>query len=122
MIIGALASLILYFFARDISWLFLKEQEGLLGGIAYLRIVSLSQIFMCMEILIAGAFAGYGKTLLPSIVIAVVTLIRLPLGIFLSSIYGVEGVWWAIALTSMTKGVLLFIAFYVFVNKWSQIK
>lgn len=122
MIIGALASLILYFFARDISWLFLKEQEGLLGGIAYLRIVSLSQIFMCMEILIAGAFAGYGKTLLPSLVIAVVTLIRLPLGIFLSSIYGVEGVWWAITLTSMAKGILLFIAFYIFVNKWSHIK
>jgi len=120
-IIGVIASFILYFFAKDLAQLFLKEQEGLVGGIAYLRIISLSQVFMCMEILIAGAFAGYGKTLFPSLIIAVVTLVRLPLGVFLSAGYGVEGVWWAIALTSMLKGILLSIAFYIFVNRWSQI-
>ncbi len=120
-LIGVLSTVILYFFAQDISKLFLKEAAGISGGIAYLKILSLSQIFMCMEILIAGAFAGYGKTLYPSLIIAVVTLLRLPLGGFLSGLYGVEGVWWAITLTSMAKGILLSLAFYVFVTKWSRI-
>lgn len=76
-------------------------------GVDYLRILGFSQLFMCIEITTAGAFNGLGKTLPPSIVGIVLTTARIPLAIVLGASLGLNGVWWAITITSIAKGISL---------------
>lgn len=65
---GVFCSLVLIVFPQLIFQVFIQEAEVLPMGVDYLRILGVSQLFMCMEITTAGAFSGLGKTLPPSIV------------------------------------------------------
>ncbi len=77
-------------------------------GVDYLRILGYSQLFMCMEILTAGAFSAYGKTLPPSVISILFTSMRIPMAIFLGkTALGLNGVWASISLSSVFKGIVL---------------
>ena len=78
-------------------------------GVEYLQILAFSQAFMCLEYASAGAFQGIGKTTPPSIVSIVFTATRIPLAILLSSYIGLNGIWWALTVSSITKGLVLYI-------------
>lgn len=107
-VIGILATCLLIFAARPIFSIFIQEEEAILYGIDYLQILGVSQIFMCIEITTTGAFNGLGKTIPPSVVGIVLNLLRIPLAIMLSrTSLGLNGVWWAISITSIFKGVIL---------------
>ena len=71
---GVFCSLVLIVFPQLIFQVFIQEAEVLPMGVDYLRILGVSQLFMCMEITTAGAFSGLGKTLPPSIVSITLTL------------------------------------------------
>ena len=62
---------------------------------------------MCIEIATQGAFNGLGKTFPPSIVSIVFTSARIPMAVILSQFLGVNGVWWAISISSIIKGIVL---------------
>lgn len=113
-IVGIIASILLICFGRVIFSMFIPEEEAILGGIDYLRILGLSQIFMCIEITTAGAFRGLGNTVIPSFVSIVLTGARIPLAILLSAstLLGVNGVWWSITITSILKGIVLISLYY----------
>lgn len=104
---GIITTIILIVGAAPIFQLFIHEPEILPYGVDYLVILGFSQLFMCLEIATQGAFNGLGKTIPPSIVSIVFTSARIPLAILLSSFLGVNGIWWAISISSMFKGVLL---------------
>lgn len=108
-IIGIITSLLLIFAARPLFSIFVPgEEETILYGITYLRILGLSQLFMCIEATTAGAFNGLGKTVPPSIVGIVFNGLRIPAALFLSSTsLGLNGVWWAISISSIFKGSVL---------------
>ena len=108
-LIGILASLLLIFAARPLFSIFVPgEEETIRYGIVYLRILGLSQLFMCIESTTAGAFNGLGKTVPPSIVGIIFNGLRIPAALFLSSTsLGLNGVWWAISISSIFKGVVL---------------
>lgn len=53
------------------------------------------------------SFNGLGKTLPPSIVSIVFTSARIPMAIVLSHFLGVNGIWWAISISSIIKGTIL---------------
>ena len=74
----------------------------------YLKILGLSQLFMCTEAVTAGAFNGLGKTAPPSVVGITLNALRIPTALILSSTaLGLDGVWWAISVSSIFKGTLL---------------
>ena len=106
---GILTTVILVFLGEPIFRSFINEPEAILKGVDYLKILGYSQLFMCLEITVAGIFKGLGRTYIPSIIIAVLTGCRIPLAILLCSpdILGLNGVWWSITLSSMVKGILL---------------
>jgi Na+-driven multidrug efflux pump len=59
-----------------------------------------------------GALSGLGKTRLCSVISIVATGMRIPLAMILSgTALGLDGVWWALSVTSITKGILFYIAF-----------
>lgn len=116
-IIGIFASCLLIFFAGPVFSIFIPHEESIRYGIVYLRILGLSQLFMCIEITTAGAFNGLGKTVPPSIVGIVFNGLRIPGAIILSSTaLGLNGVWWAISISSIFKGIIL-AAWYIYLLK-----
>ncbi len=107
-VIGLFATALLVFGARPLFSIFISEPETIKYGIVYLRILGLSQLFMCIEGTTAGAFNGLGKTIPPSIVGIVFNGLRIPAALILSSTsLGLNGVWWAISLSSICKGTVL---------------
>ena len=71
---------------------------------------------MCIEIATQGAFNGLGKTLPPSIVSIVFTSARIPMAILFSHYLGVNGVWWAISISSIIKEIVL-VSWFILYSK-----
>ena len=117
-LVGLAATLLFLIFPEQIFALFLPEPEAVMKGAVYLRILGISQIFMCIEIVSGGAFKGMGRTVPPTVVSLIFTGLRIPLAIILSadSILGLEGVWWSMSLTSIVKGIVLPIWFVLFLH------
>jgi putative MATE family efflux protein len=117
--IGIAATVLLYFFAEPIFKVFIDDPVTIKMGASYLMIIATSQWFQTLEISNQGAFNGLGKTLYPSFVGVTFNLLRIPLAYFFSRDLGLglDGVWWAIAVSSMFKGLVLFGFFYFIVIK-----
>lgn len=105
---GVFCTIVLVFFPAPIFRIFIPEDTVLPMGVDYLRILGVSQLFMCMEITTAGAFSGLGRTLPPSIVSISLTTARIPLALLLiSTPLGLNGIWWSITISSICKGLVL---------------
>ena len=118
---GAITTSVLVFLPQYIFRVFIQEPEVIPLGVDYLRILGYSQLFMCMEILTAGAFSAYGKTLPPSVVSIVFTGLRIPMAILLGkTALGLNGVWWSISMSSVFKGVILAVLFFSFMKKFQK--
>lgn len=107
-IIGVFATVLLIFFSRPLFSIFIPEEEAIAYGVVYLRILGLSQFFMALEIITAGAFIGQGLTRPPSLVSIVFNTLRIPLALILSATsLDLNGIWWAICISSILKGTVL---------------
>lgn len=117
-VIGIFASLLLFFGAEFLFSIFISEEEAIIQGISYLRILAFSQFFMAIEIMSAGAFYGVGKPMPPAIIGIVFNLLRIPAALILSSTsLGLNGIWWAISISSIFKGLVLTSWYLVFLRK-----
>lgn len=116
-ITGLAATILLVFLGGEIFSLFLPNEDAIRLGETYLKILGYSQLFMCVEITAAGAFNGFGKTTIPSVVSIVFTALRIPLALFLSksTALGLDGVWWSISLSSFVKGILVTFLFWLLI-------
>lgn len=120
---GIFTTCALVFFPAQIFGIFITEPEVILLGVDYLRILGYSQLFMCVEILTAGAFSAYGRTVPPSIVGIIFTAMRIPMAIVLGkTTLGLNGVWTSISLSSVFKGTILVILYFFFVRKYEKRK
>lgn len=113
---GIFTSLLLILLAEPIFSIFIPEAEAIRQGAIYLRILGVSQLFMCLEIATSGAFNGLGRTMPPSVVSFVFTGLRVPAAFILSTdaMLGLSGIWWSISISSIIKGILL-VTWFVFV-------
>ena len=74
---------------------------------------------MMLEITMQGVFYGIGRTLPPAITSIVCNYMRIPLAILLVQTgLGVEGIWWAVCITTIAKGIVL-LSWFVFIKKKS---
>ncbi len=111
--VGLFASLLFFLFGSEIFALFFPtEPITVEAGALYLKILSYSQIFMCIEITTAGLFGGLGNTRIPSAIGIVFTSLRIPGAYLLSSFLGVRGIWWIITLSSIVKGICALLAVF----------
>jgi MATE family, multidrug efflux pump len=118
LMVGSAATFLFLVFPEQIFAIFLPEAEAISGGVVYLRILGLSQIFMCMEIISSGAFKGMGRTVPPTVVSLIFTGLRIPLALLISAenILGLEGVWWSVSISSIFKGIVLPLWFILFLH------
>lgn len=116
--LGITTTGIFLIFPRSIMSVFVDDPETIALGINYLRIIGLSQIFMCVEIVSMASFNGMGKTYIPASVSLIFTGMRIPAVIYITGAFamGLDGVWWTISLSSMIKGILLTSLFAVFIR------
>ena len=100
------------FFPKPISSLFFHEEEVIRLSIDYLQVIGFSEILLSVEMLTIGALSGLGRTKLCSIISILLTVMRIPLAMLLSGTsLGLNGIWWAITLSSVSKGIVFYIAF-----------
>ena len=68
---------------------------------------------MCVELMTVGALSGLGRTKLCSIISILLTGSRVPLAVMLSMTpLALNGIWWALTLSSVAKGILFVITFH----------
>ncbi len=119
--LSLLVSLCFLCFPQLILQPFLHEAASLDIGIHYLKILAFSQTLMSLELVANGTFAGYGKTLYPSLVCIFLTAARLPLSLLLTqSSLGLHGIWWAISISSICKGGVLTLSLPFFRRRYEE--
>lgn len=107
--IGIFAGILFFVFNRQIFSIFVTESEAIAAGGDYLKILSLSQLFMITESVTAGAFNGTGRTTPPALVGIIFTGLRIPMAYLLTTFpaLGLTGIWWSITISSILKGTVL---------------
>ena len=111
-IFGLACTLLFVFWGSDLFGLFVPEKAAYIAGGEFLRIDGYSMMFMMLEITMQGLFYGTGRTVPPAIISITFNTLRVPLAIFLGAAgLGITGVWWAISISSILKGITSFIWF-----------
>jgi Na+-driven multidrug efflux pump len=106
--LGVLISLAFFFFGKEIFGLFVPQPEAMIKGGEYLYIMAFCQVFMMLETTTLGMWNGYGRTTPPAVISITLNLARIPLALWLAPIMGITGVWWAITISSIAKGIISF--------------
>jgi putative MATE family efflux protein len=121
-LITGFISVMFFLFPRRISSFFISDPKVVTIAIDYLRILALSQVFMALEIVLEGSFSGAGNTVPPMTVSIPGSVLRVPLAYLIAIFWGVgvNGIWWAITLTSIAKGTTL--AFWFKQGNWKTKK
>lgn len=118
-IFGTLCTFLFIFYGNEIFSIFVPEQAAYEAGGVFLRIDGYSQLFMMLEITMQGVFYGIGRTVPPAIVSIVCNYMRIPLAILLVKMgMGVEGIWWAVSITTIAKGLVL-LSWFLLIKKKS---
>ena len=88
-----------------------------------MRIIGFSEMFMCVELMTVGAMSGMGKTMEASVITIILTAARIPLAILLGgTALGLNGIWWALTISSIVKGIIFFIVFQRIMRGWGTQK
>jgi putative MATE family efflux protein len=85
--------------------LFTTDPGVIADGSLYLRIVALAQIGQTFELVLEGALVGAGYTFWPMLVGTICTALRIPLAAWWSGTFGLFGIWLALSLTAVARGV-----------------
>ena len=110
---GIFITMMFVFQPKAIAHIFFHEPKAIMIAIGYLAIIGLSEAFMAVELMTVGALSGLGKTHLCSVISILFTGARIPLAIVLSgTLLGLDGIWWALSVTSIVKGIIFVCTFY----------
>ena len=116
--VGLFCTILFVFWGSDIFSLIVPEKEAYEAGGVFLRIDGYSMILMMLEITMQGLFYGTGRTVPPAIISIIFNFLRIPIAIGLTSLgLGINGVWWAISISSSLKGIVSFIWFRILQKK-----
>ena len=121
MIWGVFCTFLLIVFPKQIFQVFIPDPQVLSMGVSYLVILGFSQLFICIEITTSGAFQGLGRTLPPSLTGIILTAARIPMLLVLSkTALELDGIWWSISISSILKGIVLFLWFLFFMRSYGK--
>jgi putative MATE family efflux protein len=87
--------------------LFTRDPEVIADGVLYLRVIAFAQIGQSFELILEGALAGAGYTFWPQVASTTLTALRIPLAAWWSRPFGLLGIWLALSLTAVARGVAM---------------
>jgi putative MATE family efflux protein len=102
-VFGVLACVVELLVPERFAAVFSTDPAVIAEGARYLRIAALSQVGICAEIVLEGALGGAGATLPPMLTSTVITASRIPLAIWSTAKWGIEGLWWTICITALLR-------------------
>lgn len=106
-------TILFFVFPEEISSVFFHTTEEIMLSARYLVIIGVGEVFMCVELLSVGAISGLGNTKLCSQISIILTALRVPLAMVLcNSSLAVDGLFWALTISSILKGIIFYFAFY----------
>lgn len=106
-IVGFLFSLFVVLFSVQIASAFTNDTQVIEVASKYLIIIGLTEIFLAWELVTEGIFSGIGNTIPTTVVGLPLNIARIPLAFILAQFWGINGVWIALSVTTLLKGVLL---------------
>ena len=116
--LGLFCTLLFVCWGNEVFSLIVPEKEAYEAGGVFLRIDGYTMIFMMAEITMQGAFYGTGRTVPPAIISIVFNILRIPMAIGLTALgLGINGVWWAISISSLLKGIVSYTWFRILQKK-----
>lgn len=116
-IYSLIISLMFILFKESIIRLFIREKNTILIAGGYLQAVAFSQSFSTIEMVSNGFFTGVGKPKIPAIISIVFTVLRIPMALILMRQFGINGIWWSIAISSILKGVASYLVYLIRVRR-----
>ena len=87
--------------------LFTSDRAVIADGVLYLRVIAFAQIGQSFELILEGALAGAGYTFWPQIASTSLTALRIPLAAWWSGLIGLLGIWLALSVTAILRGVAM---------------
>ena len=115
---GLFNTFLLMTFPKFFFSIFISEPDVIPMGVDYLRIIGISEVFICLEGAATGAFQGLGKTVPPSIVGITFNALRIPAALLLShTAFGLKGIWWVLTVSCIFKGTILPLWYHFGFNK-----
>jgi len=105
--LGVAAFVLELTFPRQFAALFTNDLAVISEAAKYLRIVAVSQLAVCAEIVLEGALGGAGDTVPPMLASTAITASRIPLAAWADNRWGSAGIWWVISLTAIGRGVAM---------------
>ncbi len=87
--------------------LFTRDPQVIADGVLYLRVIAFAQIGQSFELILEGALAGAGYTFWPQITSTTLTALRVPLAAWWSRPFGLLGIWLALSLTAIARGIAM---------------
>ncbi|MCR5240179.1 MAG: MATE family efflux transporter [Prevotella sp.] len=98
---------LMFIFAPELMGLMTPVEEIVSQGAAALRIEAFAEPMFAAMIVANGIFIGAGDTLIPAIMsLASMWGIRLTLAAWLAPVYGLRGVWTAMAIDLICRGIM----------------
>lgn len=104
---GIVGAVFEYGLAVPFSALFTTNPAVVAEGAHYLRIASLSTVFIGAELVLEGSLGGAGDTLPPMLTSTTLTALRIPLAAWAAPRWGTAGIWWTISLTAAGRGIAM---------------
>ncbi len=100
---GVVACVVELIAPRWFASIFSHDPAVITEAARYLRIAAISQLGICAEIVLEGALGGAGYTLAPMLTSTAITASRIPIAAWAAARYGINGLWWTIALTALGR-------------------
>lgn len=115
-----LCGVVMIMFREPLGRIFLDDAAALAALGDYLILLGATQMFMGVEIVLYFAFSGAGHTWPPALISVPGAVARIPIAYWMGTTlgFGLAGVWWAITITMVLKGVALAIMFRM--NRWKH--
>lgn len=104
--LGVVITIAFLNWGETIFGIFVPEPAAKAAGGEYLYIMAFCQIFMMLETTTLGMWNGYGKTIPPAVISIIINFLRIPLALWLAPVMGVKGVWLAITISAILKGIV----------------
>jgi putative MATE family efflux protein len=104
-------ALFLFIFSADIAAIFSQDAGVIQAASDYNKLAAVVLFATALDVILSGAFSGAGDTVPPAVISFTFNIIRIPLCFLFSPIWGLNGVWIAICLSALLKGIAITIWF-----------
>ncbi len=100
-------AVLLFAFSTPVAEVFSSDYEVIPVASLFNKITSLVLVFSACEVVLSGAFAGAGDSFPPFIIATPLNLARVPFVWLFSHLWGLTGLWAAVCMTVVLKGIII---------------